>query len=315
MNTNYRLLEPNRELTKYIKAIWTFEGPNAKYFEMILSSGHANMRFCRKGNAQYYTNIDTKEFKKNYSEIDKSIVLNGDFALKSNAVFIGPHCNYYMATAEEEYEIICIEFTMLGLCKFFPEPVSKFSNKITSIEQIEDKAIEAFAEKILNMKYTKSCINQINKFFIERLSYKTINDETENLIEGLESHCMELLDNPQNEIFNVEHLSEKYFYKTNRQCQRIFTDKIGLSPRDFVSLCKLRHSSLTMLRNKDISLNDIAIINQYCDLAYMDSTYDKMIGYTATQAREKTDEYIRKDGLLIKEENENVSYCIWLDFA
>lgn len=154
MDINYRLLEPNKELTKYIKAIWTFEGPNARYFEMILSNGNANMRFCRKGNVSYHTEIDTKEFKKNYSEIDKSIAINRESSISSNAVLIGPHCNYYMATAEEEYESICIEFTMLGLCKFFPEPVSKFSNKIISIEHLEDKAIEAFAEKILSMKYT-----------------------------------------------------------------------------------------------------------------------------------------------------------------
>ncbi len=254
---------PNEKLKKYIKKYWTIKGEASKYFEEIAPSGCMRIVFNRTTGTRYITNINSKRLKEIHDKDDKFNEFHSLGQEMGNCVIIGPSLDYIISTTEGEIDSIGIEFTFLGARRFFNTQAHEFKNKISVPQETGDKE---FIKLYGQMNEPNQNIKEnLDNFFINRLTKIKYKNK-------LEQYTINALKDYDYKTNKVENLKEFTFLQP-RQTRRYFAEFIGIAPREFILIQKLRMAVHIMRNSPEATIDEIAYTCGFCDTPYFDSVF------------------------------------------
>lgn len=246
---------PSEVLLPYIKHFLFLES-NGNYIKKLrlFSDGNTGMVFCVN---------------------ERPLSIDGTNDLP-NSFLYGQISNFRDLYRTEESSFIIVVFQPDGLHKLLGISAKELKDNIITTNDIFGRSGLFLYDKLIGLKGVESRLKILNKFFHELAAKRTLPDQ--NFINASLNYIVE-----RKGIISVEGLV-KYTGYTERHIQREFSERIGLSPKQFGSIVKL-HNFLKVLKNKSSGTN-IATMGYetgYFDQSHLNREFRKHTGITPTQ--------------------------------
>ncbi len=301
MEILFKTYQPDTILRAYIKKYWILKGGKSKYFEIIPPTGCIRIVFNRGAKTYLNQNINSNILKQLHGKEEKFQAFHTKGKGMGHCTIIGPSLDYYVLSSEGAMDCIVIDFTYLGIRRFFDLPAKNFKNKIYTPSDLNDYDLIKIQDKLLNNGIV--IVKELDQFFIQRLSIVNYKNE-------LEKYTIKALENDNLEINKVKELVD-FTYLQPRQTQRYFSDYIGITPREFIIMLKIRKAVKMLREHQDLTIEEIASECGFCDKSYFNAVFTRFCGHKPSIAREEI-QTMSAEGLIINEEKGIISFCIWL---
>ncbi len=176
--------------------------------------------------------------------------------LSTSIVVLGKYKEPLLLKYRNFVDEIAINFTPTGLNYFFKENHDKIIDK--PIKFLKNEKWSKFSKKLFKAKRNER-ISLLENFLLSHLIEKDLS-VIENIIDKIKS----------NKSLKIKNISQE-MNMSERTINRIFHKYIGLSPKDFKKILRLR-SSFTM-HNKKISLTELCLNNDYYDSSHFTNEF------------------------------------------
>lgn len=254
---NYNISKPSVFLSQYVKQYWSLEicMPLGKeHIQRIVPSGLFEMIF-------YFGNKpETTDPKKT---INDNIILTGQLK------------NYHDIKVSGHLSLFAIYFLPHGLSMFLDLPIKElFDYSVPlrliikdKVNQLEDdlSAAESFEQRISIAE--NFLIAQIQKNE-SKYSYDRIR-RVINLINQAKGNL------------DIDELASDTFL-SRKQFERIFSDFIGTSPKQFLKIVRFQNAIFEKSKNSEMNFTEIAYKCGYFDQSHMINDFKNLSGITPT---------------------------------
>ncbi|KAF2507697.1 AraC family transcriptional regulator [Flavobacterium zhairuonense] len=177
--------------------------------------------------------------------------------------------------SENEIKLIIVVFQPNGIHQLIGIPANEFHDSIIPIEDIFDKKIMVFQEK-LSEGNNQTRIDLLNHFFSSLINAKPASNQF------IIDHSLNFIINNKGQ-FSIKQLVEYTGY-TERHLERKFKECIGLNPKKFGNVIRLHHF-LKLLKDKteDVNLTSICYDAGFSDQSHLIKEFRKHTGITPTE--------------------------------
>lgn len=252
----FEIIQPSVTLSSYIKYYWILEADyESGNFQRVIPSGNPQLHFYRGAS-----------------------VLLRDGSIHDNAILCGQATTYTDLTLTGRIKIITVVFHPHGAKAFFNMPVSELTNRITAVDNCDDKALKELEKRITDTENDAMCIQLIEQFFIRRMiSLKEYNyNRMCAIIHKINRHKGEV---------HISELAESV-YLSYKQFQRIFTEHTGTTPKDFLRIIRFQKALFTLQYNPQITFPQLACECGYYDQSHLIHEFKTFTGYTPARYME-----------------------------
>ncbi|MCD7901389.1 MAG: helix-turn-helix domain-containing protein [Bacteroides sp.] len=247
---SFEVIQPSPELTPYIQRYWVLKMENISGInQRIIPNGCVELMFNRG---------------------DK-IMLPADNSLYPVSFIKGQNTKYYDLLPSGNVDLISVSFTSYGASTFFSPPINKFCYERVDVRDIDDPLIVDLSDRIAETKDNGTCIKLIEQFLIGR--FKPQKDYTQKRLFA----AIHIIN--QNKQIHVASLSEVACV-SYRQFIRIFTENIGIAPKEYVRIIRFQRALSIMENKKSISSVDLAFEAGYYDQSHLINEFRSFTGYT-----------------------------------
>lgn len=248
----FRIIQPSSLLAGYIRHYWILKDDNAApVTERTLPTGCVNLIFHR----------------------GKPLITNLH-GLQPMAFISGQSMAFEDVRSTGEIDMIAVVFEPHATRTFLHIPANLFYMRSISVEETGDAGFKDIYECIQEENDDNVCIDIIEQFLIKRLYVipeynikrvaavlNKINTDTKtNMCSLSETAC----------------LSEK-------QLNRIFTEYVGASPKDFMRIVRIQRALYLLQCNTDISFVQLAYECGFYDQSHMIKEFRLFSGYTPAE--------------------------------
>lgn len=256
MNDN--IIHPSEKLKPYVKQYWAFEhvlGKGKPYAQRIIPSGLPELILYLRHKPTAHT--------KNRS-LEERFLLNGQ------------QNDFYDILISDDLSIFSILFTPQGVSQFFSIPQSELHNNSVPLKYI-DKNLHAELEaklspetplplkiKIVEESLCKLLDNNKRAFEFRRIT------DTVEAIRATKGNI------------GIDALASRACL-SRKQFERIFSDYIGISPKQYLRTIRLQATIYCKSRDENISLTKLSCENGYYDQSHFIHDFKAMTGYTPKQ--------------------------------
>jgi AraC-like DNA-binding protein len=174
-------------------------------------------------------------------------------------------------TFAENFTLIAYFFRPFALTALFGFSAEELTDNPINLNLIQNKNAEFLKEELLNANTVGQMISILDDFIFAlttrtHADYKLIRNATQ-LIAA--SPTKAILKQVQNKL-----------YMTERTFQRVFAEKIGVSPNQYRRITQF-HSAFQQLNQKQFTyISDIAFNNQYADQSHFIRTFKEFTNMT-----------------------------------
>ena len=164
---------------------------------------------------------------------------------------------------------------------FFPYPMEEFTNQNISIDLLDNTYLVELEEKINEASDTYQTVRLIEEYLLNRLSKN---------IPCNANRMMTTVQNINEGEGNISVLSQTAClgYK---QFKRIFSEYIGLNPKDFIQITRFRKTFNILQSTPQISISKVAYDCGYYDKSHLIKEFKMFTGYTPKQLLDICDTY------------------------
>jgi len=167
---------------------------------------------------------------------------------------------------------------------FFNEKAIAYSNRIFFLSDFQDKRLLQLQEQILCASTTAESIGIIEKYLIERISRS--------------SPYPKVVYNACNLIFNSKGLIEikkisNLLNISNQYLERCFSDYVGLTPKQYARVVKIRALGAYQKANPNVSSTDLAYAFNYFDQSHFIKDIKSYVGETPRR-------FFKKNNFILK---------------
>lgn len=271
--------------------------------QVFLPIIHENPYFCfpeavgwYKEEPQHYVTRGTNEF----NNFNLHVIINGKGYLKTknetHALHTGDSFLYfpseeqhYFSDREHPWEVIWIHFNGNFLKEFFIEKGFQLTNVWTlklwervkiSIEKLLEEA-ENFA--ILHQSTLSTLTYGVISEFISQAERLNINrGDIYHKIVGILPQMREFSTKP----FELKYWAEELNISTYYFC-KMFKKTTGMSPTNFIMLCRLQKSKQLLMEKKDLTVKQIALECGYPSISYFGKIFLANEGVTPVEYRKR----------------------------
>lgn len=249
-----KILEPNDDLTAFVKCYWTLESPKEKTptRNTIVPDGCMKLIF-------------------HYGDLYKHYTANGDSVLLPKCFLIGQLTKPYEVEPTGETGTFFVCFRPNGFLPFTTIPIKEMENTAVPLEDLFSKSGKEIGQKVLNANSTTERINLIETFLLNLLT------DTENIDHIVQSTVETIL--TANGQLSVDELSKQNNINS-RQLVRKFSSTIGLSPKQLSKTIRLQATLKILLTKKVTSLTGLAYESEYYDQAHFIKDFKEFTGLT-----------------------------------
>lgn len=250
---NFRVIYPSIALAPYVQRYWILATD---------SLSNVNQRVIPNGCTELMFNLGDRI----------NFLLNN--TLQPLAYIKGQNTNYYDLVPIGKIHLISVAFTPFGAKAFFPIPINEFSNKCIDVNDIGDLLLTDLSKRVSDDIDDNIRIRLIEQFLSERFN-------------PLKNYNFERLST----IIEVINKSQEVNIKTlagisclsYRQFIRIFTDHIGMTPKEYLRVIRFQKVLYTLQNRPQISSVDLAFECGYYDQSHLINEFKKFSGYTLTE--------------------------------
>lgn len=169
-----------------------------------------------------------------------------------SGMYLAPHRFRVTGTIDE----ICIDFTPLGYYQFFRSPLKTYILEENIIAEAWGKEAVFFFEKVFNETGLQERGAMVESFLLKKLL------STDHIFLR---QCLHEIHSAQGKI-TLHELSVK-LQCSEKKIVRTFCATLDITPKDYMKILRFR-SALNLLKNKTLSLTDIAYELEYYDQSH-----------------------------------------------
>ena len=250
--------QPSERLKPYVKQYWALECDlkrGEQYTQRIIPSGLPELIL--------YLDRKPKLLTKNR-------------LLEENFLLNGQQNDYYDILITENLSIFSISFQPQGLSQFFSLPLSELFNNDVPLRYINKKLYAELEARLSNptsfqekIDIVEECLCKLLIDNKKRFEFKRIN----NTIEWIRKTKGNI---------EIEELASKACL-SRKQFERIFSEYIGISPKQYLRVIRLQASVYLKSKNEEMSLTELAYENGYFDQSHFINDFKSMTGLTPKQ--------------------------------
>ena len=204
--------------------------------------------------------------------------LEKDFQLRSHlfgqsATFVDIHF--------QKLDLILVVFQPIGAKAFFSMPMNELNGQSIALDALSDPHIMELEGRLMDIADNQTCAHLIEQFLLKRLyqfeeyNYKRL------------TSVISAINYRENNVSALAHeacLSQKQF-------KRIFTDYIGVTPKEFLQITRFTKTTYTLQTQPKMSLNELAYKCGYYDRSHLIKDFKIFSGYTPTEFLANCDPY------------------------
>lgn len=250
---NYQTFAPHKDLSDFIKCYWTLEVPAEPNPEKqrAIADGYIEMIFHLAEDVKSYTDEQ-------------------GYALQPRAMILGHTIKPFFFEPTGNVDTFAVKFFPYGLANIIQCPLKDLTDKVLPLHQIFDKNFSQKATLQINqVTNTQQRISVIESLLFEMLSQKKISD-------CIVKNTIDMLFATKGNSSVSSLLKETPNYQ--RQLQRKFSQKIGLTPKQLGKIIRLQTALRMLLNNPTDKLYHIAYDADYYDQAHFIRDFKEFTG-------------------------------------
>ena len=254
-----QVIQPTKLLAPYIKQYWLLRIDDVKQgFQRSIPAGCVALVF-HKGN---------KIISSFHKGTQPQSYMSGQISTYSDIEF-------------SFLDMVIILFQPIGCRMFFSYPMEEFTNQNISIDLLDNTCLVELEEKINEASDNYQIVRLIEEYLLNRLS-KNISCNA--------NRIMTTVQNINEGEGNISVLSQTAClgYK---QFKRIFSEYVGLNPKDFIQITRFRKTFNILLSTPQISISKVAYDCGYYDKSHLIKEFKMFTGYTPKQLLDICDTY------------------------
>lgn len=245
----FKVIPPSPLLAPYIKQYWILktcgtEGTIAR----TVPTGMMNLIFHR---ANRLLSIQANE-------------------LHPRAFLSGHEKTFADLEYDGQIDMISVVFRPVGARAFFNLPMSKVNNLRVTAGDLEDKELAELENSLINTENDQICI-----LLIEQFLFKRITSLAEHNLKRLDA-TIKLINSGETD---VAALADTACLST-KQFTRIFSENVGINPKEFSRTIRFQRALHTLERNPQISLTALAYECDYYDQSHLIKEFKTLSGLT-----------------------------------
>lgn len=255
---NYNFAQPSEKLKPYIKQYWALNNiltNGEKYTQRIIPNGLPELILYLGPKPKAHT---------------------GNRSLEDHFLLNGQQNDYYDILISDSLSIFSILFTPHGISQFFTLPINELQNNSVPLKYINKDLYEELESKLSKeisfpekVNIVEGCLSKLLKNNDREYEFKRITSTIQDIrlakgnidIDTLASNAC---------------LSRKQF-------ERIFTEYIGISPKQYLKTIRLQATIYFKSRHKSSSLTELAYENGYYDQSHFINDFKILTGLTPKQ--------------------------------
>lgn len=250
----FRIQYPSSLLAPYIKHFWILEADCATHAsERIIPYGNIQMLFYR-GDPVILSSLERME------QIQDCALLCGQSVGYSDIRLLG------------RISIIAVVFRVYGASAFFRMSMFELGERKVVFADTEDRALMDLQDRVLEASDDTSAIRLIEQFLLRCL--RPLKDYN---LQRMQAAIGEI-DRMKGEtsladLCEVACLSPKQF-------RRVFTEHIGINPKDFLRIVRFQHALFILQSSPGILFSQLAYECGYSDQSHLINEFKIFSGYT-----------------------------------
>lgn len=254
----YQTYMPRIELSPFVECFWHLESTHsltAKTPELVLPDGNCEL---------------IVHFGDTFARTNGS----GVFESQSRSLFAAQLTEKTFLLASGNIGMVSVRFKPFGASRFFKADFSEYVDQVPDLEHILKSSAGELEEKIDQAKCALSRFQILEDFLFQRLKKleeDVVFSRSCNLILSLSANG-----------FRLSEIAQKIGY-SERQIERKFKEKIGLSPKVLVRIRRLQNFLHLKQINNDITIENAALASGYFDLPHLNREFKSFTGLSPTQ--------------------------------
>lgn len=250
------LIKPCEELSPYVRYYWVMEY-DAPFKVLTFPIGCPQLIFHR-GEALYIPELGTRQCKFTISgQVNFPAHIQSDGRLEMIVAVFRPHT--------------------IGL--FIDTPPYAFYNREIPGYDIENRRLNALAERIFECENTSDCIRLLEQWLLSRIN-PTLNTRR------IACTLQKLFENPS---ITIGCLAEEACLG-KKQYERVFRDCVGMNPKEYARIVKFQ-KAMEIMQCGDINFAAVAAESGYADQSHFIREFKKMSGHTPNELQRLVDPY------------------------
>lgn len=249
----FKVIQPSITLAPYVQRYWILETDNVfDTHQRVIPNGCTELMFNRGDRMRFLC----------------------DNILQPTSYIKGQNTRYYDLAPMGKVNLISVSFTPFGAKSFFSMPINEFSEKCIDLKDISDSLLSDLSKRISDTSDDEVCIYQIEQFLLKRLNpLKDYNRER--MFAAVKAI------NKQEQI-SIASLAD-ITCVSYRQFIRIFTEHIGVTPKEYLRVVRFQRALYALQNNPLILSSDLAFICGYYDQSHLINEFKAFSGYTLSE--------------------------------
>lgn len=186
---------------------------------------------------------------------------------------IGVYAQPYEVQFRSLVEVFGIRFKPEGIYNIFGIPASEFAESYEDLSLVLGSDFRSFSDRLREAKTTVGMITLAEKYLQKNIQRNQINLSYVN-------HAAELI-RQTNGIMKIEQLPTKV-YISQRQIEREFKDKIGISPKHYLRIMRLNEVHRLLKADRQLNFTEVAYQSGYTDQAHFIKDFKSITGEKPT---------------------------------
>ena len=256
---SFQVIQPSGLLAPYVKQYWFLTMNNVKYgCQRLIPFGCVALTFQREGQTRFL----------NDGVLSPSS-LSGQSEVYTNLIYSG------------NINFISVIFQPAGAMTFFDIPMAELNNRQIALDVLNDSELLELEKKLHDITDNKICVSLLEKFLLKRINcfesynYKRLSAVIKNLNRG---------ENDISILAQTACLGYKQF-------KRIFSENIGINPKNYLRICRFQRASYTLQTNPQITLSNLSEECGYHDKSHLIKDFKEFSGYSPGEFLSVCDPY------------------------
>lgn len=249
-----KIIKPRESLKKYFQYIW--------YLDMQGEKSNDKLRLIPTG---------FSEILFHYNDGYGRFIKGGNDCY-SSTVIIGQQENYYDYLTRNNNGIISFVINPLYVSEITGFPASDFANSIFDAELVFNKEIKNINDFLCGKTSVTEKIDYIERYFELILGKKKIIGDKiiEQSFQNIKS---------SGGFIKIKELAE-FYNISNRQLERKYLNKIGLTPKKISKIIKLQYVLYLAQTCTKSKFTDLALNSNYYDQSHFINEFKSLTGYS-----------------------------------
>lgn len=267
MDTIIHEFPPAPLLQPYIKTYWTGEfnaQGNSLLIQQVLPNGYIELIF-------------------HFGNYHCLLYQNNNWEKSPNYTLIGLFTKPYEVRFNEKVTVFGIRFKPEGIYSLFKIPASQFSHSYLDMQNVLSNDFKTFTQMLQESKSANEMIMKTEQFLLRNLQQNDINIYYLNYAAETIRKTFGLL--------RIDELMQKT-YISQRQLEREFKEKIGITPKQYMRISRLNEINRIMKTDSLNRLTTLSYLNGFADQAHFIREFKDFTGTSPLKFLKNRDHFI-----------------------